>query len=237
MDRDHRSGRIERAGLTAKRCHHATSTLEPLSLRFHNGQKPGDECVPKMEAEAERELIERAQAGDRLAYQSMFKIFRPRVFRVVNYILKDEADTEDVVQEIFLKLFKVLGTFRYESSFFTWMYRIAVNTAHARLTSRAREARFCSDSSSQVLETAFSSEGDQPEIAHVRAELAHLLEIAISNLPSYLREAFLLREIDGLSYAEIAELMQCPIGTVKSRVSRAKSFLAERLAVPEEPRH
>ena len=190
-----------------------------------------------MDAEAERALIEKAQAGDPLAYHSMFKIFRPRVYRVVNNMLKNEADTEDVVQDIFLRLFKVLGTFRHESSFFTWMYKIAVNTAHARLISKAREARLYSDSTSQLLEETFSSEADQPEVVHLRAELGHILDLAIMRLPSYLREAFLLREIDGLGYAEIAELMQCPIGTVKSRVSRAKSFLAEQLAVPEEQLH
>ena len=190
-----------------------------------------------MDAEAERELIEKAQSGDRLAYHSLFKIFRPRVYRIVNYILKNDADTEDVVQDIFLKLFNVLGTFRQESSFFTWMYKISVNMARARLMSKAREAHLLSDSSSLLLEESFFSEADQPEIVHLRAELAHTLDLAISSLPPHMREAFLLREIDGLSYAEIADLMDCPIGTVRSRISRAKSFLADHIAAPEEPDH
>lgn len=188
-----------------------------------------------MDADAEKELIEKAQAGDQQAYHSLFTIYRPRVFRVVNYILRDDADTEDVVQEIFLKLYNALGTFRHESSFFTWIYKIAVNAARASLASKAREAIIVADSGSDTLEQSYSSEADQPEVAHLRAELASMLDMAITSLPSNLREAFLLREIDGLSYAEIAELMNCPVGTVRSRISRAKSYLALRISAPEAP--
>lgn len=188
-----------------------------------------------MEADAEKALIEQAQSGDELAYHSLFKLYRPRVFRIVRYLLRDDADAEDVVQDIFLKLYNSLGSFRHESSFFTWIYKVAVNAARASLASRAREANLLADSGSQVLEESYSSEADQPEVVHLRAEQARMLDLAITSLQPNLREAFLLREIDGLSYAEIAELMHCPVGTVRSRISRAKAFLAEHLAAPEEP--
>lgn len=183
-----------------------------------------------MEEKAERELIERAQSGDQLAFHALVMLYRPRVYRLVNNILRDEADTEDVVQDIFLRLLGALGTFRHESSFFTWIYRIAVNAARSSQASRAREAHLVTDSGSLLLEEAFSSEADQPQAFHVRSELARMMEYALTELQANQREAFLLREIDGLSYAEIAVLMHCPVGTVRSRISRAKSHLAERLA-------
>jgi RNA polymerase sigma-70 factor (ECF subfamily) len=186
-----------------------------------------------MEADAEKALIELAQSGDELAYDSLFTLYRPRVYRIVQYILRDDAEAEDVVQDIFLKLFKALGSFRHESSFFTWIYKVAVNAARSRLSSRAREAHLLADSGSQVLEESYSSEADQPEFVHQRAEQVRMLDLAITSLQPNLREAFLLREVDGLSYAEIADLMHCPVGTVRSRISRAKSFLAERIAAPK----
>jgi len=188
-----------------------------------------------MEADAERELIEKAQSGDELAYHALFKIYRPRVFRVVNNILRDDADTEDVVQDIFMRLFRSLHTFRHESSFFTWVYKIAINAARSSLISRARESNVVTESGSETLDLVFSSEADQPEVAHLRAELAGMLDLAMASLPPSLREAFMLREIDGLSYAEIAEVMHTPVGTVRSRISRAKSVLAARIAPPELP--
>lgn len=187
-----------------------------------------------MDADADKALIEEAQSGNKLAYDSLFRIYRPRVFRIVRYIVRDDADAEDVVQDIFLKLFNSLGSFRHESSFFTWLYKVAVNAARASLSSRARETQLLADSGTQVLEDTYSSETDQPEMLHLQAEQAHMLELAITGLQPNLREAFLLREVDGLSYAEIAELMHCPVGTVRSRISRAKSFLAERIVALEE---
>lgn len=189
-----------------------------------------------MEADTEKELIELAQSGDQLAYQSLFNLYRPRIFRIVHSILRNDADTDDVVQDIFLRMFNALGSFRHESSFFTWLYKIAVNTARSRLVAKAREAQIVSDSDNEALEQSSSSEANQPEVLHLRAEMANMLDWAINGLPSTLREAFLLREIDGLSYAEIAELMRCPVGTVKSRVSRAKLFLVGRIVTREEPR-
>ena len=187
-----------------------------------------------MESDAEKALIELAQSGDEQAYNSLFTLYRPRVYRIVRYILRDDADADDVVQDIFLKLFKALGSFRHESSFFTWIYKVAVNAARSSLSSRAREAHLLADSGSQVLEETYSSEADQPEIVHQRTEQVRMLDLAMTGLPPKLREPFLLRELDGLSYAEIAELMHCPVGTVRSRISRAKSFLAKRVAAPGE---
>jgi RNA polymerase sigma-70 factor (ECF subfamily) len=187
-----------------------------------------------MDADAEREMIEQVQAGDQLAAHLLFKLYRPRIFRIVNYILRDSADSEDVVQDIFLKLFTALEHFRHDASFFTWIYKIAVNAARARLTAKSRDANVMTDSGTDMLEQSFSSSADQPEVLHQRAELARMLDLAITALPANWREAFLLREIDGLSYADIAELMHCPVGTVRSRISRAKAFLAERLSAPHE---
>lgn len=183
-----------------------------------------------MDAEAEKTLIERAQCGDPLAYQELFKFYWLRIFRTVNYILKDDADAEDVVQDVFLKVYGALGTFRHQSSFFTWLYKIAVNAARSSLIAKARNARVMTDDDEATIENAYSSEDDQPEVMHSRVELARMLDVVITALPSSLREAFLLREIDDLSYAEIAELTHSPVGTVKSRVSRAKSYLADHIA-------
>lgn len=183
-----------------------------------------------MEEEAEKALIERAQSGDQLACDTLFTLYRPRVYRVVKYILRDEADAEDVVQDVFVKLLSALGTFRHEASFFTWIYKIAVNAARSSLASKAREMHHVTHSGTQIIEEAYSSETDQPEIVHIRAEMARMLEFALTGLHENQREAFLLREIDGLSYSEIAVLMHCPVGTVRSRISRAKSYLIGRLA-------
>lgn len=189
-----------------------------------------------MESDTEKVLIEHAQAGDQSAYRSLFDIYRPRIYRIVNYILRNDADTEDVVQDIFFKMFKALGTFRHDSAFFTWLYKIAVNTARSSLTAKARDAQIVVDSDNEAVEHNFFSEADQPEVQHIRNETANMLELAINSLPLILRESFLLREIDGLSYSEIAELMRCPVGTVKSRISRAKLFLANRIAGRAGPR-
>lgn len=186
-----------------------------------------------MDTDVERALIERAQSGDRLAYQNLFKIYRPRIYRLVDQLLRNTADADDVVQDIFLKLFSALDSYRHQSSFFTWVYRIATNAARARLNARTRNAYLLVDGGSEAIEQSYSSEYDQPEIAHGRAELASALDAAIAGLPSAWREAFLLREIDGLSYGEIAELTKCPIGTVKSRISRAKSFLADHISLQD----
>ena len=172
-------------------------------------------------------LVERAQQGDKKAFNLLVVRYQNRVAGLLTrYVARD--DIPDIVQESFIKAYRSLESFRGESAFYTWLYRIAVNTAKNHLTALGRrppkedilaEDAESYDSGVQLRET------DTPENLVLSEELKRIVFDTIENLPDELKTAITLREIDGLSYEEIAEVMQCPVGTVRSRIFRAREAI------------
>lgn len=176
-------------------------------------------------------LVQRAQKGDKTAFDLLVRKYQHRIAAVVSRFVRDYAECQDVVQDSFIKAYKSLPGFRGESQFYTWMYRIAVNTAKNHLASQKRRP-----SGSVDLEDAEHIEGgiymqdnDTPEHELLREELAQVVSKALAQLPEEIRQAITLREMEGLSYEEIAEVMNSPVGTVRSRIFRAREAIDARL--------
>jgi len=179
-------------------------------------------------------LVARVQAGDRAAFGLLVEKYRRRVERLIGRLVRDPAEVEDLAQEAFIKAYRAIDSFRGESAFYTWLYRIALNTAKNHLMSAKREVATTSATaendegeSVDLLEGQGSDE--TPERLLLTQEIARTVEAAMAELPEELRTAIQLRELDGLSYEEIAETMGCPIGTVRSRIFRAREAIARRL--------
>ncbi|MCO1334932.1 RNA polymerase sigma factor RpoE [Microbulbifer sp. OS29] len=177
---------------------------------------------------SDRELVERVQKGDKRAFDLLVLKYQHKITAVVSRFIKDHSEVQDVTQEAFIKAYRALTNFRGESAFYTWMYRIAINTAKNHLVSRSRRP----PSSDVDLEDAeFYSGADllrdneTPENQMFRDQLESAVHRAIRALPEDLRSAVTLRELEGLSYEEIAEVMGCPVGTVRSRIFRAREAI------------
>lgn len=170
-------------------------------------------------------LVERVQQGDRGAFDLLVIKYQVRLNHLVSRFVKDSGDAEDVVQEAFVRAFRAIDNFRGESGFYTWLYRIAVNTAKNHLVSTGRRPP-STDVDVEVAE--FTSAAEQfrnietPEACFRSAELSKAIEAAMAQLPAELEKALVLRELKGLSYAEIAKELDCPVGTVRSRIFRAR---------------
>ncbi len=184
------------------------------------------------EADVDRALVERVQKGDKRAFDLLVIKYQHRVLAVVNRFVRDAAEAQDVAQDAFIKAYRALPNFRGDSAFYTWIYRIAINTAKNYLVARNRRP----PSSDVELEDAefFSGsdamrEMNTPEHNFLRDELQREIEQAFSNLPADLRTAITLRELDGLSYEEIAIVMNCPVGTVRSRIFRAREAIDKHI--------
>jgi RNA polymerase sigma-70 factor, ECF subfamily len=180
------------------------------------------------EADVDRALVERVQKGDKRAFDLLVIKYQHRVLAVVNRFVRDSTEAQDVAQDAFIKAYRALPNFRGDSAFYTWIYRIAINTAKNYLVARNRRP----PSSDVDMEDAefFSGndalhEMNTPERNFLRDELQKQIEQAFDNLPPDLRTAITLREMDGLSYEEIAEVMNCPVGTVRSRIFRAREAI------------
>ncbi|GAB2881717.1 RNA polymerase sigma factor RpoE [Microbulbifer echini] len=177
---------------------------------------------------SDRELVERVQKGDKRAFDLLVLKYQHKIVAVVSRFIKDHSEVQDVTQEAFIKAYRALANFRGDSAFYTWMYRIAINTAKNHLVSRSRRP----PSSDVDLEDAeFYSGADllrdneTPENQMFRDQLEAAVHRAIRALPEDLRSAVTLRELEGLSYEEIAEVMGCPVGTVRSRIFRAREAI------------
>lgn len=178
--------------------------------------------------ETDQRLVERVQQGDKRAFDLLVKKYQHKIIALVGRYVQDHHEMQDVAQEAFIKAYRALGSFRAESAFYTWLYRIAINTAKNHLVSRSRrppgtdvdvdEAEIFS-ASPQMKDSA------APEDHLMRDELEECIFNAINNLPEDLKAAISLREFDGMSYEEIAEVMQCPVGTVRSRIFRAREAI------------
>jgi len=185
------------------------------------------------EREIDQVLVERVQRGDKKAFELLVSKYQRKLMRLVSRLVYDQAEAEDVVQEAFIKAYRALPNFRGESAFYTWLYRIGINTAKNHLVTQGRRAPTSTDSDVEEAEGFIDAEGlrdiNTPESLLASKQIAETVNMAMSLLPDELRNAITLREIEGLSYDEIAEVMLCPIGTVRSRIFRAREAIAEKL--------
>ena len=181
----------------------------------------------------DQQLVERVQRGDKAAFDLLVSKYQRKIFRLLSRLIRDQAEIEDVAQEAFIKAYRALPNFRGDSAFYTWLYRIATNTAKNHLVSRGRRAPTTTEADIEEAETF--DDGDHlrdlntPESMLLTKQVGEAVNRAIDQLPEDLRTAIVLREIEGLSYEEIAESMNCPIGTVRSRIFRAREAIAQEL--------
>ena len=182
--------------------------------------------------DADQQLVQRVQAGDKTAFNLLVVKYQHRVLKLVSRFVNDAAEAEDVAQEAFIKAYRALPSFRGESAFYTWLYRIAINTAkNALVSNRRRPVDFDLDlqDPDQYERQARLKEADTPEGVLLTEEIRQVVERAMEQLPEDLRTAIVLRELEGLSYEEIAEAMDCPVGTVRSRIFRAREAIDKKL--------
>ncbi len=175
--------------------------------------------------EADHQLVERVQQGDRRAFDVLVLKYQHRIYSLVSRFVRDPDEVQDVVQEAFIKAYRAVPGFRGDSAFYTWLYRIAINTAKNHLMSRSRRPPGVDIDAVEAehIESAGALRDlAGPENALMTEQLRAVIERALAALPEDLRTALTLREFDGLSYEEIAEAMQCPVGTVRSRIFRAR---------------
>lgn len=232
------------------------TTIENLSTRYTTGpeatlggrqrvrcQVPGigapvrSQHLSTMDGMTDRDidqkLVEQAQAGNKKAFELLVVKYQRKLLRLVNHLVRDPGEAEDVTQEAFIKAYRALGSFRGDSAFYTWLYRIAINTAKNYLVAMGRRASTHTSADNEEAENFESGDllrdVNTPEALLMSRQIAETVNAGMDALPEELRTAIRLREIEGLSYEEIAEVMNCPIGTVRSRIFRAREAIAERL--------
>ena len=183
--------------------------------------------------EIDQELVERAQRGDKQAFGLLVEKYQRKLARLLSRFVRDSAEVEDVTQEAFIKAYRALPKFRGDSAFYTWLYRIGINTAKNYLMAAGRRAPTSTGVDSEEAESL--AEGEQlrdintPESLILSREIGDTVNATMEALPEELRTAIQLREIEGMSYEDIAQIMNCPIGTVRSRIFRAREAIAEQL--------
>jgi RNA polymerase sigma-70 factor (ECF subfamily) len=178
-------------------------------------------------------LVEQVQRGDRRAFDLLVIRYQQRILKLIMRYVRDPAEAQDVAQEAFIKAYRALPSFRGESAFYTWLYRIAINTAKNYLVSlQRRPVDYDLDlqDPENYKYNAMLRDEETPEGIAMQEELRHAVERAIASLPEELRTAIMLRELDGLSYEEIAQAMDCPVGTVRSRIFRAREAIDQGIA-------
>lgn len=185
------------------------------------------------EREIDQLLVERVQRGDKKAFELLVVKYQRKLMRLISRLIRDQAEAEDVVQEAFIKAYRALSQFRGDAAFYTWLYRIGINTAKNYLVTVNRRAPTSTESDAEEAETFDDAEHlrdiNTPESMLATKQIAQTVNAAMDALPEELRTAITLREIEGLSYEEIADVMGCPIGTVRSRIFRAREAIAEKL--------
>jgi len=181
----------------------------------------------------DRQLVARAQRGDKQAFELLVEKYQRKLARLLSRFIRDPAEVEDVTQEAFIKAYRALPAFRGDSAFYTWLYRIGINTAKNYLMAMGRRAPTSTEVEAEEAEGF--EEGEQlrdintPESMLLSNEIAKTVNATIEQLPEELRTAIQMREIEGMSYEDIAKAMDCPIGTVRSRIFRAREAIAEQL--------
>ncbi len=187
----------------------------------------------------DQRLVERVQAGDKRAFDVLVLKYQHKIIKLVMRFVRDQAEALDITQEAFIKAYRAIPKFRGDSAFYTWLYRIAINTAKNHIVAMKRrpvEYDLDMQESGGYEPHAQLRDYDSPDRVAQRDELRETLENAIDTLPEELRVAIILREIDGLSYEEIATSMDCPVGTVRSRIFRARDAIDKAIrAYVDEP--
>jgi RNA polymerase sigma-70 factor (ECF subfamily) len=184
------------------------------------------------ERQVDQELVERVQRGDKKAFDLLVLKYQQKVANLVSRYIRDPSETLDVTQEAFIKAYRALPNFRGESAFYTWLYRIAINTAKNFLVAQGRRppgTDVDADTAEQLDVGVRLKEHATPENHLLEDEIAQTVRRAIEDLPEDLRTAITLRELEGLSYEEIAKAMDCPVGTVRSRIFRARAAIDAKL--------
>lgn len=183
--------------------------------------------------EVDQQLVERAQRGDKQAFELLVSKYQRKLARLLSRLIRDATEVEDVTQEAFIKAYRALPTFRGESAFYTWLYRIGINTAKNYLVAMGRRAPTTTEMDNEEAEGTDDGEPlhdlNTPENELMSRQIAETVNRTLEELPEELRTAITLREIEGLSYEDIAHVMGCPIGTVRSRIFRAREAIAARL--------
>ena len=183
--------------------------------------------------ELDQVLVERAQGGDKHAFGLLVQKYQRKLGRLLSRMIRDPAEVEDVVQEAFIKAYRALPNFRNESAFYTWLYRIGINTAKNYLVAMGRRPRAVPEI--EVEDAENFEDGDElrtidtPETELMSKQVAKTVNETVASLPEELRTAITLREIEGMSYEDIAQVLGCPIGTVRSRIFRAREAISARI--------
>ena len=183
--------------------------------------------------EIDQQLVERAQRGDKHAFELLVTKYQRKLIRLLSRFIRDSSEVEDVAQEAFIKAYRALPNFRGDSAFYTWLYRIGINTAKNYLVAMGRRAPTSTGMDAEEAEDLGESELLQdvntPENQMMSRQVAETVNQTLEKLPEELRTAITLREMEGLSYEEIASVMNCPIGTVRSRIFRAREAISVQL--------
>lgn len=184
-------------------------------------------------AQFDKELVRRVQGGDKAAFDTLVRKYQHKIAQLINRYIKDPHEALDVSQDAFIKAYRALPNFRGDSAFYTWMYRIAINTAKNHIAMRSRhsgEDEVDIEEAEQFESAALLRDQDTPEGLALSDELADIIQRGLDELPEELRTALSLREFYGHSYDDIAKIMRCPVGTVRSRIFRARDAIDRRLA-------
>lgn len=182
--------------------------------------------------EMDHELVLLAQRGDKRAFGLLVEKYQRKLYRLLSRMIRDQSEIEDVVQESFIKAYRALPNFRGDSAFYTWLYRIGINTAKNHLVSLGRRPMSVDieiEDAENFQDASDLRTSETPESALMTKQIAQTVNNAMIGLPEDLKTAITLREIEGLSYEEIATIMQCPIGTVRSRIFRARETISQKL--------
>lgn len=183
--------------------------------------------------EVDQQLVERVQRGDKHAFDLLVSKYQRKLGRLLSRFIRDPSEVEDVTQEAFIKAYRALPGFRGDSAFYTWLYRIGINTAKNHLVALGRRAPTSTEMDAEEAENLDSGEQlrdlNTPENQMMSKQVGETVNQTLLELPEELRTALTLREIEGLSYEEIAAAMQCPVGTVRSRIFRAREAVADKL--------
>jgi RNA polymerase sigma-70 factor, ECF subfamily len=186
-----------------------------------------------LDRQIDQQLVERAQKGDKRAFELLVIKYQRKLGRLLSRMVRDTAEIDDITQEAFIKAYRALPQFRGESAFYTWLYRIAVNTAKNYLMAKGKREIVKSDLIDEDGETVedvlLPHDIASPDAELQSKQIAKAVNEAVEALPEELRTAITLRELEGLSYEEIAQMMDCPIGTVRSRIFRAREAIAARI--------
>jgi len=181
----------------------------------------------------DQKLVEKSQRGDKKAFAMLVEKYQRRLTRLLSRMVRDQSEIEDIVQDSFIKAYRAINNFRGDSAFYTWLYRIGINTAKNHLVKLGKRPKAMNDIEVEEIENFEDAQDlrnfETPENSMASKEIIASVNQTIETLPDELKEAIQLREMDGLSYEEISDLMNCPIGTVRSRIFRAREAIAEKL--------